>query len=99
MKLTFKVISKFHKMKKIKLFSAIGLLAFLSIAADFNNQKSDILSDSEIQIVKMQELNTSRGLPHLRIAKPNIKPLERSKPKLQVPIAKETINTTKGGTK
>lgn len=37
--------------------------------------------------------------PLLNIAKPNIKPLERSKPKLQVPIAKETINTTKGGTK
>lgn len=37
--------------------------------------------------------------PLLNIAKPNIKPLERSKPKLQVPIATETINTTKGGTK
>jgi len=86
-------------MKKIKLFSLVGLITLLRISIDFNKQKSDILSDSEIQIVKMQELNTSRGLPHLRIAKPNIKPLERSKPKLQVPIAKETINTTKGGTK
>lgn len=37
--------------------------------------------------------------PLLNIAKPNIKPLEHSKPKLQVPIATETINTTKGGTK
>lgn len=36
--------------------------------------------------------------PLLNIAKPNIKPLERSKPKLQVPIATETVNTTKGGT-
>ncbi|MBB2954398.1 hypothetical protein [Sphingobacterium sp. JUb56] len=86
-------------MKKIKLFSAIGLLAFLSIAADFNNQKSDILGNNPIQIFKLQELSTPRELPHLRIAKPNIKPLERSKPKLQVPIATETINTTKGGTK
>lgn len=84
-------------MKKIKLFSAIGLLAFLSIAADFNNQKSDIFGNNPVQIFKMQELSTPRGLPQLRIAKPNIKPLERSKPKLQVPIAKETINTTKGG--
>lgn len=37
--------------------------------------------------------------PLLNIAEPNIKPLEHSKPKLQVPIATETINTKKGGTK
>ncbi|AIM39000.1 hypothetical protein KO02_21610 [Sphingobacterium sp. ML3W] len=35
--------------------------------------------------------------PLLHIAKPIIKPLESSKPKLQVPIATETINTRKGG--
>ncbi|MFD2905840.1 hypothetical protein [Sphingobacterium anhuiense] len=41
----------------------------------------------------------TRNYPLLNIAKPKIKPLERSKPKRQVPIAKETVNTTKGGTK
>lgn len=35
--------------------------------------------------------------PFLHIAKPIIKPLENSKPKLQVPMATETINTRKGG--
>jgi Skp family chaperone for outer membrane proteins len=71
-------------MKKIKLFSAIGLLAFLSIAADFNNQKSDILGNNPVQIFKLQELSTPRGLPQLRNAKSITQKLESKKIKQQV---------------
>jgi|GEM_PF-2272077 len=71
-------------MKKIKLFSLVGLITLLRISIDFNKQKSDILSDSEIQIVKIQELSTPRGLPHLRIAKSITQKLEFKKTKQQV---------------
>lgn len=84
-------------MKKIKLFSAIGLLTFLSIAVDFNHQKSDILGDSHIQMVAVQELSTPRALPHLRIAKSITQKLESKKNKTTGVFDLFRFNTTKGG--
>lgn len=46
-------------MKKIKLFSAIGFVALLATAADFNKVKSNILDDGPIQMIEVQELSTS----------------------------------------
>ena len=45
-------------MKKIRLFSTVGLVALLATAADFNKIKSDILDDGPIQMIELQDLST-----------------------------------------
>lgn len=45
-------------MKKIRLFSTLGLVALLATAADFNKIKSDILDEGPLQMLEVQDLST-----------------------------------------